>query len=56
MPTERTYRVFKNGEFLHETELTAAKAKKLDGHTQYNPDANDGNGDFEKFRAEEVSA
>ena len=49
--------VYKNGELVEENvEKSPELVEKLDGFTQYNPDANGGDGDFEKFRVEEVEA
>jgi hypothetical protein len=45
------YNVYKNGELVEENKpMIDAKANKLDGHTQFNKEE----GDFEKFRVEEV--
>lgn len=49
------YNVYKNGKISEtEKEMSESKAEKLDGFTQYNPDANGGDGDFEQFRVEKV--
>lgn len=49
------YNVYKNGELSEaEKEMSEAKAEKLDGFTQYNPDALNGDGDFEQFRVEKL--
>lgn len=46
------YNVYKNGELVEENKpMSDAKANKLDGHTQFNKEE----GDFEKFRVEEVN-
>jgi hypothetical protein len=46
------YNVYKNGELVEEEKpMSDAKANKLDGHTQFNEEE----GDFEKFRVEEVN-